>query len=124
MLLEVLPWTGGLVVEAAESPHSVSNGKWKTSADMGWMRAARQQELTDLAWLLVQISLDVTFGVDPNVDVQKVDRPGVEVVVEGELDGGVVVVAVHHELFQLLLQPLPDEEDVINEPPPHVHCCS
>ena len=45
-------------------------------------------------------------------------------VVKGELDGGVELVAVHYELLQLLLRPLPDKEDVINESPTQMHCCS
>ena len=53
---------------------------------MGRMCAARQQQLTKLAWLLIH--LDVSFTVNPNVDVKKVDRPGAEVIVEGELGVG------------------------------------
>ena len=46
------------------------------------MCAARQQQLTKLAWLLIQVNLDVSFTVNPNLDVKKVDRPGANVIVE------------------------------------------
>ena len=49
--------------------------------------------------------MDETLLFDPDVDVKKVDTPCLEVVVKGEFDGGVEVVAVHHELLQLLLRP-------------------
>ena len=124
MLLKVLPDAGGLVSEAAESSHSVCNGEGEATADVGWMGAAGQQKLANFSRLLIQISLDESIPINPNVDVQEVDSSCAEVVVEGELDGGVEVVAVHHELLQLLLRPLPDEKDVINVSPPHVHCCS
>ena len=52
------------------------------------MCAARQQQLTKLAWLLIPFNLDVSFTGNPNVDVKKVDRPGVKVIIEGELGVG------------------------------------
>ena len=84
------------------------------------MCTAWQQELADLSWLLIEVGLDEALVVDPNVDVQLADTPCLKVVVKGELDRGVKGVAVHHELLQLLLRPLPDKEVVIDEPPPHV----
>ena len=75
------------------------------------MGAAGEQQLADLAWFLVEVGLNEATAVDPDVDVQKVDSPCVDVVLKGELDRWVVVVAVLDELVQLLLRPLPDEED-------------
>ena len=73
MLFEVLPGAGGLVSEAAESPHPVGNGKGKAAADVGRVSTAGQQQLADFAWLLLQVDLDEAVAVNPNVDVQEVD---------------------------------------------------
>ena len=64
---------GGLVGEAAESPHPVGNGKGKAAADVRRMSTAGQQQLADFAWLLIQVSLDKPAAVNPYVDVQEVD---------------------------------------------------
>ena len=48
---------------------------------------------------MIEVGLDEAFVVDPDVDVQEVDRSCLQVVVKGELDGGVEVVAVHYVHF-------------------------
>ena len=102
MLFEILPGAGGLVSEAAESSHPVCNGKRKAAADVRWVSTAGQQQLADFAFLLIEVSLDESVVVNPNVDVQEVDGSCVDVVVKGELDGWMKAVAVVHELLQLL----------------------
>ena len=96
MLPQILPGANG-EVKAAQSSQSVGNREWKTSTDVGRMRAARQQELADLAWLLIQVGLDEALVINPDVDVQEVDTPCLQIVVKGELDRGVKGVAVHHD---------------------------
>ena len=98
-----MPGAGGLVGEAAESPHPVGNGKWKAATNVRWVGTAGKQQLADLAWLLIQIRLNESIAINPDVDVKEVDGPRVDVVVKGELDGRMEVVAVLDELFQLLL---------------------
>ena len=120
MLPQILPGADGEVVKAAQSSQSVGNREWKASADVGRVCTAWQQELADLAWLLKEVGLDEALVVNPDVDVQEVDTPCLEIVVKGELDRGMETVAVHHELLELLLRPLPDEEDVIYKPPPEM----
>ena len=92
MLLQLLPGTGRLLREAAQSPDPVGNGKWKAAADVRRVSTAWQQQLANFSWLLIQISLDESIAINPNVDVQEVDSSCAEVVVKGELDGGVEVV--------------------------------
>ena len=74
MLFEVLPGAGRLVSKAAQSSYSVGNGEREAAADVGWVCAARQQQLANFSWLLIQISLDESVAINPNVDVQKVDK--------------------------------------------------
>ena len=124
MLPQILPGADRLVTKATQSSQPVRNREWKASTDVGRVCTAWQQELADLAWLLIEVGLDEALVVDPDVDVQEVDTSCLQIVVKGELDRGVKGVAVHHELLQLLLRPLPDKEDVIYEPPPEVDCCS
>ena len=124
MLPQILPGADRLVIKATQSSQPVRNREWKASTDVGRVCTAWQQELADLAWLLIEVGLNEALVINPDVDVQEVDTPCLQIVVKGELDRGVKGVAVHHELLQLLLRPLPDEEDVIDEPPPHVDCCS
>ena len=71
------------------------------------MSAAGEQQLADLAWFLVEVGLNEATAVDPDVDVEKVDSPCVDVVLKSELYRWVEVVAVLHELDQLLLVVLP-----------------
>ena len=94
MLFEVLPWTGGLVSEAAESPYPVGNWKGEAATDVRWVGATGQQKLTDFAWLLVQVGLDEALLINPDVDVQEVYWSRLKVVIKRELDGWVEVVAV------------------------------
>ena len=112
MLLQFLPGTGGLLREAAQSSHPVGNGKWQAAADVRRVSTAWQQQLTDFAWLLIEIRLNESIAVNPYVDVKEVDGSCAQIVVKGELDGGVEVVAVLDELLQLLLRPLPDKKDL------------
>ena len=55
---------------------------------MGRVCTAWQQELADLAWLLIEVGLDEALVINPDVDVQEVDTPCLQIVVKGELDRG------------------------------------
>ena len=88
MLPQILPGADRLVTKATQSSQPVRNREWKASTDVGRVCTAWQQELADLAWLLIEVGLDEALVVDPNVDVQEVDTPCLEIVVEGELDRG------------------------------------
>ena len=61
MLLQFLPGTGGLLREAAQSSHPVGNGKWQAAADVRRVSTAWQQQLTDFAWLLIEIRLNESY---------------------------------------------------------------
>ena len=67
---------------------------------MRWVSTAGKQQLADLARLLIQIRLNESIAINPDVDVKEVDGPRVDVVVKGDR---MEVVAVLDELFQLLL---------------------
>ena len=64
---------------------------------MRWVGTAGKQQL------LIQIRLNESIAINPDVDVKEVDGPRVDVVVKGELDGRMEVVAVLDELLQPLL---------------------
>ena len=59
MLPKILPGADGEVVKAAQSSQPVGNRERKTSADVGRVCTAWQQELADLAWLLIEVGLEL-----------------------------------------------------------------
>ena len=59
MLPQILPGAGREVVKAAQSSQPVGNRDWKAFADFGRVCTAWQQQLADLAWLLIEVGLEL-----------------------------------------------------------------
>ena len=59
MLPQILPGVGREVVKAAQSSQPVGNREWKASTDVRRVCTTWQQELADLAWLLIEVGLEL-----------------------------------------------------------------
>ena len=69
MLPQILPGAGREVVKAAQSSQPVGNRERKAFADVGRVCTAWQQELADLARLLIEVGLDEALVINPDVDI-------------------------------------------------------
>ena len=49
---------------------------------MRWVGTAGKQQLADLARLLIEVRLNESIAINPDVDVKEVDGPRVDVVVK------------------------------------------